>query len=334
MIEVFFSYAEEDKKLRDQLTEHLSSLKRERIINAWHDGEIIAGNERNKQINQHLENAKVILLLVSSSFIASDDCYEIELKRAIERHKAKDARVIPVILRPVDWKNTLFGEFQALPSNNKPVTSWENPDEAFIDIVKGIRFAIEELTGQKTNKKFSGLSPGAPFQAPHLSSYFVERPEVSKELKKCLLSQEVDKAGTLVISAIYGLGGIGKSTLATALAYDQEIQSYFSDGILWATLGQQPDILSFLYSWIQALGDYNFKPTNPESASLHLRTLLADKKALLVVDDLWNSDDVDPFLVAGDGCRVLMGYGQDTCKMGHSVNFSNKPCIYSLTNIA
>jgi hypothetical protein len=143
-------------------------------------------------------------------------------------------------------------------------------------------------------------------QAPPKPSYFVERPEVSIELKKLLLSATTEKTGTLVISAIYGLGGIGKSTLAAALAQDQAVQAYFPDGIFWATLGQQPDILSFLYGWIQALGDYDFKPMSVDAASLHLRTLLADKKALLVVDDLWNVEDIDPFRVAVNHCKLLV----------------------------
>ncbi|NEO69075.1 NB-ARC domain-containing protein [Moorena sp. SIO3H5] len=143
-------------------------------------------------------------------------------------------------------------------------------------------------------------------QAPPLPPYYVERPEVSEPLKQILLSQETAQAGTVVVSAIYGLGGIGKSTLAAALAHDQEVQSHFTDGIFWATLGQQPDILSFLSSWLQQLGDYDFKAINIDSASLQLRTLLSDKKALLVVDDVWHPDHVEPFRVAGDGCRVLV----------------------------
>jgi len=143
-------------------------------------------------------------------------------------------------------------------------------------------------------------------QAPPKPSYFVERPEVSIELNKLLLSATTEKTGTLVISAIYGLGGIGKSTLAAALAQEKKVQAFFTDGIFWATLGQQPDILSFLHGWIQALGDYDFKPTGIDAASLHLRTLLADKKALLVVDDLWNVEDIDPFIVAVNHCKLLV----------------------------
>ena len=147
---------------------------------------------------------------------------------------------------------------------------------------------------------------GVPFQAPPLPDYFVERPEIYRELKQRLLAEETARAGTLVVSAIYGLGGIGKSTLAAALAHDPEVQTYFPDGIFWATLGQQPDIASFLSTWIQALGDYDFKVINSDAASLQLRTLLSNKKALLVVDDVWNPEDVKPFRVGGSGCRVLV----------------------------
>ncbi|NEQ10400.1 MAG: hypothetical protein F6K37_32060 [Moorea sp. SIO4E2] len=145
-----------------------------------------------------------------------------------------------------------------------------------------------------------------PNQAPPPPPYYVERPEVSEQLKQILLSKETARAGTLVVSAIYGLGGIGKSTLAAALAHDPEVQSHFTDGIFWATLGQYPDILSFLSTWIQQLGDYDFKPINIDSASLQLRTLLSDKKALLVVDDVWKTEDAQFFNFGGPGCQILV----------------------------
>ncbi|MBD2342482.1 hypothetical protein H6G64_36925 [Calothrix sp. FACHB-156] len=98
----------------------------------------------------------------------------------------------------------------------------------------------------------------AIFQAPPLPTHFVERPEYSDDLKTRLLTED---NRTLVITAIHGLGSVGKSTLAAALAVDAEIQTRFCDGILWATLGQQPDVLSLISGWVQALGDYSFKPT-------------------------------------------------------------------------
>ncbi|WP_071881431.1 NB-ARC domain-containing protein [Gloeothece verrucosa] len=125
-------------------------------------------------------------------------------------------------------------------------------------------------------------------------------------MKQKLLDDNTAQTGTLVISAIYGLGGIGKSTLAAALCYEPAVQSHFPDGILWATLGQEPDLLSLVCSWIERLGDYSYKPTTVEVASIHLRTLLYEQSVLLVVDDVWNPEDVEPFRVGGAGCRVLV----------------------------
>ncbi|GAB4560602.1 MAG: hypothetical protein Kow0047_07340 [Anaerolineae bacterium] len=146
-----------------------------------------------------------------------------------------------------------------------------------------------------------------PFLAPPLPRQFVPRPEVSEDLKAQLLADEApDAAGVLVVSAIHGLGGIGKSTLAAALAHDPQVRAHFKDGILWATLGEQPEALSLLSSWIQALGDYDFHPTTLQAATDHLRTLLQDKTALLVVDDVWEVGHARHFLVGGSRCRVLI----------------------------
>jgi hypothetical protein len=84
----------------------------------------------------------------------------------------------------------------------------------------------------------------------------VPRPEFTEELKKRLLSNNQSAPGVLVMSPILGLGGIGKATLAAALAYDRDIQSHFKDGIFWVSLGNQPELFSRLHEWIQALGDY------------------------------------------------------------------------------
>jgi tetratricopeptide (TPR) repeat protein len=144
-IEVFFSYAHEDEELRDELEKHLSILKRQGVITSWHDRKIGAGKEWEGEIDIHLNMAHVILLLISPDFIASDYCWDIEVKRAMERHEAKEARVIPVILRPVDWKGAPFSKLQALPKDAKPVISWANRDEALLEVARGIRAAIEEL---------------------------------------------------------------------------------------------------------------------------------------------------------------------------------------------
>lgn len=151
-IEIFFSYAHEDEMWRKELDKQLSLLKRQGLISSWHDRQISAGTEWEKEINMHLNNAQIILLLVSPNFMSSPYCYSDELKQAIKRHKGREARVIPIILRPVDWKNAPFGNLQALPSEAKPITMWRNQDEAFFNVVKGIHRAIKEINGYLSSR--------------------------------------------------------------------------------------------------------------------------------------------------------------------------------------
>src|SRR5258707_15301225 len=119
-IKVFFSYSQKDKKLRSGLEKYLNHLKRQQLIVGWYDGEIGAGKEWEQEINKHLNEAHIILLLVSQDFMASDYCYDIEMQKALERHKAGEAQVIPVILRPSIWQDTPIGKLQALPTGARP----------------------------------------------------------------------------------------------------------------------------------------------------------------------------------------------------------------------
>jgi TIR domain len=144
-IKVFISYSHRDDELKDTLITHLANLKRQKKIAAWQDRAIEGGQEWEAQIKQQLESAQIILLLISPDFMASDYCYDVEMERAITRHDAGTARVIPVILRPCDWKDSPFSKLQALPKEAKAVTQWGDRDAAFLDVVQGIRRAVETL---------------------------------------------------------------------------------------------------------------------------------------------------------------------------------------------
>lgn len=145
MAKVFFSYSHRDEALRDELEKHLSILQRQGFIEAWHDRRITAGDELSREIDRNLETADVILLLVSADFLASDYCYDIEMKRAMERHEAREARVIPVILRPCDWLDTPFGKLLATPPNGKAVTRFPTLDDAFVLVVADIKKALRQM---------------------------------------------------------------------------------------------------------------------------------------------------------------------------------------------
>ncbi len=150
-ISLFYSYAHPDEKLRNKLNNHLSLLSKRGLIAQWYDRNISAGTVWVDQIDHHLNTAHIILLLISSDFLASDYCYSLEMARALERYEAGEARVIPILLRPVDWKHAPFAQLQVLPQNAVPVTSWKNQDLAFQDIAIQLRKVVEELRELQMN---------------------------------------------------------------------------------------------------------------------------------------------------------------------------------------
>jgi hypothetical protein len=150
--------------LLKKLETHLSMLKRQGLIVTWHHRQITAGKDWTQAIDTHLNSASVILLLISPDFLASDYCYGTEMMRALERHQANQARVIPILLRPVDWHGAPFAHLRALPTNAKPVTTWSDRDQAFVDVATGIRRAIGDL-GQLASSAHSKNPVRAPKEA-------------------------------------------------------------------------------------------------------------------------------------------------------------------------
>ncbi len=185
-LSVYFSYEHKDEGLRDELAVHLAILKRQGKILTWHDRQITAGRERKGEIDEKLNAADVILLLVSPTFVASDYCWDVELKRAIERHEAGEARVIPIILRPVDWSDAPFARLQALPTDGKPVTTWSNRDEAFLTVAKGLRAAIED---EQKRRPRPAPAP-APLEAPAAASAEGDALAIWQEKLAYLLREE------------------------------------------------------------------------------------------------------------------------------------------------
>lgn len=145
MAKLFFSYSHKDEDLRDRLEVALAMLKRQDVIETWHDRRITAGSELDGAISKELEAADIILLLISPDFLASNYCYDIEMARAMERHAAGNARVIPVILRVCDWHSAPFGKLMATPPDAKPITKHADLDEAFHAVAQAIRKAAAEI---------------------------------------------------------------------------------------------------------------------------------------------------------------------------------------------
>lgn len=151
-IEVFLSYAAEDTQSAQELEKHLSTLQLQGLITWYTSMQVPGGARWRENIALHLNTAQIILLLVSPNFLASDYTYD-EIQQALKRHDAKEALVIPIILRPTAWEGTPLGKLQVLPRGGKPMTKWNSSDVAFLEVARGIRQAIEEIISNPSMAK-------------------------------------------------------------------------------------------------------------------------------------------------------------------------------------
>jgi hypothetical protein len=142
----------------------------------------------------------------------------------------------------------------------------------------------------------------SPYQAPALPPHFVERAEIGW-IKAALLTAGTP---TLALTALHGMGGIGKTTLAAAVAHEQEIIEHFRDGILWASLGPNGLVENWQVTWGRALDDDLRTYPDPATKATHLRELLAHQTCLLIIDDAWPETDLGDLLVGGPACRTLI----------------------------
>jgi TIR domain len=140
--EVFVSYAHEDANHLGSLSAQLSLLRRQGLVDLWHDGQILPGTDWRQDISKHLTQANMILLLVSADFLNSDYCWSVELDHALHR---SDAIVVPLIVRPCLWQEAPFAHLQALPTEGRPITTWPNAEEAWLDVASGLATLIHAL---------------------------------------------------------------------------------------------------------------------------------------------------------------------------------------------
>jgi len=148
-LRLFYSYSHKDERLRDELETHLKILERQGLILPWHDRRIMGGENWASEIDNNLKQANVILLLISSDFIASDYCYEVEMKLAMERQAKGEARVVPILLRPADYKGTPFASLQGFPTDMKAVTQWRDRDAAWLNVETGLKETFAQLRGDR-----------------------------------------------------------------------------------------------------------------------------------------------------------------------------------------
>lgn len=241
-VSVFISYSHEDQQYKDSLVKYLSNMRRQGEISAWTDQDITGGSLWRNKISESLQGAEIVLLLISPDFMSSEYCYDIEMQAALQRHDAKLARVIPIYLRVTDVKGSPIEELQGLPNGMRPVSKWDDRDEAWKNIVEGLRSSIaEHLETRPMTELVNDLRSTASFSAAHeawlddtevtlahrvvgnvrLSKIYVEpdllvaNKNFSSKVRKSIAASSLLKESRF--SVVIGEEQAGKTSLAKAL---------------------------------------------------------------------------------------------------------------------
>ncbi len=277
-IAIFYSYAQADQDLLAELDKHLAMLKREKLITVWSVQMVTVGQDRAREIAMHLDAAQVVLLLISPSYIADDECYA-QLQRAMERKEAHNIVVLPVIARPTpDLAKTAIHSLAVLPVDGRPITTWVKRDVVYNDVANGIRRVVESLqpVRQVASPVLRNLKP-----LPGLLDVRIVYPRAS-------LVQEVYQRlmqGNTSALVLTGMGGIGKSTLAALVFQHAEEQRLagmgpFTGEALRFRLNPAATLIDLVGTLRQTLG----KP------ALDYGNLTAQDQAFALFNELYHCD--------------------------------------------
>lgn len=142
MKKIFISYSHKDKLIKDALVKHLYPFVLNNQIEIWEDGIIEAGDDWDDEIKEKLDQANLVLLLVSSDALTSSYINNVELKRSMDKHNLGLIKVIPVIVRPCKWTILPISKIQAVPRPATPISKWEDEDEALLNVVNELERII------------------------------------------------------------------------------------------------------------------------------------------------------------------------------------------------
>ena len=272
------SYARADIVFARQLRERLIA---EGLDPPWHDQTHMSAGEWWDQIEAVLTSpaCEHVILVLSPAALAQERHLVVKREWKLARREGKT--VLPVIA-----PGGLTGSDRAL------MPGWMNATHAF-------DFEGADADSQWANfiaeLKTPGRQPRRPFMAPAMPDGFVARPEEFAKLKAALLDPDTKEA-VAITAALRGAGGFGKTVLAQALAHDDDIQDAFHDGVLWVTLGEKPSLIEKLADLLKTLTGEPQGFTEISAAANKLREVLADRKCLLVIDDVWSESHLRPFL--------------------------------------
>ena len=293
---VFVSYAHEDSDALARLGVVLRPMVRDGELEVWTDQVILPTRKWNPEIQGALERAEIAVLLVSADFLASDYIMAEELPRLIER----GVPLLCVPIGPCAWSRVEeLASIQWPVPPDRPLRKMTKPerDEALVTVYDAIVKVLAATDAEQRRPAAPKLArtvvapvagaEGRLAGVPELPPTYQPRPaELAALVEHLSTAASVGLVGQQRHVGLHGAGGVGKSVLAAALCREPEVRSWFPDGLYWVTLGEEADVVAAQARLARQLGA-TLAATRPSEGLEELREVLADRRCLVVVDDVW-----------------------------------------------
>jgi WD40 repeat protein len=317
---VFLSYSHSDAEWVRKLRMMLDPLVRNRGLRLWADDHIPAGDDWEREIEDGVRRSRLALVVVSGDYLASRFIMGTELPALIDG----GVRLAPMLLRDCMWEDEpRLARLQWAHDPGREGQLVDGQQDARITgicrklrplLVSESKPTATDKPREETTKSVAAISSGkrvggagALDGVPGLPPGYRDRPELDELIAKLLGagSGALGLTGDAKTFGLSGQGGIGKSVLAAALARDARVREAFPDGVWWVTLGEDPDTLAVQIDLLTRLGAEDTQPASMREAKKTLERTLAERNALLIVDDAWSDATAHAFRVTGAQSRVL-----------------------------
>lgn len=304
-VHIFFScttVTARDKSLFNKLKTHLSSLQRRGLIDEVRDSDNTIQNNLEQPVETSIDLADINVLLITPEFLNSAQCYEVEMKRALERSRTKEAYLIPVLLRPTILKGTPLEKLRFLPLDDKPLSQSSDIDAALSEIVSQIGKFAEEIIETKRTYSYSE-TPLLLHTTPYgPSPFFTDREAILTSLHSYFTSNAAFHQ--TCVQALNGLAGIGKTQIAIEYAH---LHKHEYQTILWLEAASRNLVNEKIISLAERLSLTKQDLTDEQhSFSAFKSWLQQHDNWLLILDNLEDVALIDRFVPLESTGHVLL----------------------------
>ncbi|HEV7681692.1 MAG TPA: TIR domain-containing protein [Pyrinomonadaceae bacterium] len=288
-LEVFISYAHEDRKLVDELFKHVTVLKQLGLINIWDNSdESTPGIRHQRDVKKRLERADIILLLISSNYLNTTLLRKFEMEPALARHSNSQARVIPILVGPIAEGQSTFSNIQLIPRNLRPINSWANREEAYAEVMQDLRVAIDAALAERSRVEpppDKAITLPASVPSPPDTGFVARKGEKGKDIVELLKEALKPRMSTTsAVVALTGPGGAGKTTVAAETA--RRLSEVFRRRVVWINATAPNFTLSTLLNEIASqLRSPNLRALPLERKEKEVSARTMEHPTLIVVDN-------------------------------------------------